>query len=184
MQFLLVDVLPIALPLFLKMVASESERGFTPVRMPPSLMSCSQCLTRSSGNMRSRHNLIRVQLLHPWRIQLADDCLRRVDCVVQQAITDVFALRPQLIIVDLALKVGSGFDVLAALQPGYEPSPMKVVFTNHGLPEYRERSLQLGATHFFDKSLEARRVVELIRSRAADRGGHESEASPGAGQVL
>jgi CheY-like chemotaxis protein len=93
-----------------------------------------------------------------------------------QAIAEVFASRPQLILVDLALRVGSGFDVLAALQPGYVPSPIKVVFTNHALPQYRERSLQLGATHFLDKTMEAKHLIELIHLMGADLSGHEAWA--------
>lgn len=101
-----------------------------------------------------------------------------------QAIAELFSLRPQLILIDLVLRVGSGFDVLAALQPGYTPPPTKVVFTNHALPEYRKRALQLGATHFLDKSAEARRLIELIHLMAADLSGHEVEVGSVAGQVL
>jgi CheY-like chemotaxis protein len=90
-----------------------------------------------------------------------------------EAIAELFSWRPQLILIDLALRVGSGFDVLAALQPGYIPSPAKVVFTNHALPEYRQRGLQLGATHFFDKSTEGKRLIELVHLMAADLSGHD-----------
>ena len=98
-----------------------------------------------------------------------------------QAISELFSLRPQLILIDLALRVGSGFDVLAALQPGYVPAPTKVVFTNHALPEYRKRGLQLGATHFLDKSVEAKRVIELIHLMGADLSGHEASLGSVAG---
>jgi CheY-like chemotaxis protein len=102
------------------------------------------------------------------RVQAAGAILTGTSDAAPHAITELFALRPQLILIDLSLKVGNGFDVLAALQPGYEPSPTKVVFTNHALPEYRRRSLQLGASHFFDKSFEARWVFDLIHTMAAD----------------
>ena len=36
------------------------------------------------------------------------------------------------------------------------------MFTNYAFPQYRERSLSLGADYFFDKSREFHRVREVL----------------------
>ena len=75
-------------------------------------------------------------------------------------------LRFDAVIVDLQLRQGSGLDVLEFLQrnAGGE-SPFVVVLTNHALPEYRNRCLQFGARHFFDKSLEFDRLIGVLHEQ-------------------
>ena len=47
---------------------------------------------------------------------------------------------------DLQLKQGTGLGVLKALAQGGRPPNTKIiVFTNYAFPQYRERSLALGA---------------------------------------
>jgi DNA-binding NarL/FixJ family response regulator len=43
------------------------------------------------------------------------------------------------------------------------------VLTNHALPAYRERCLQYGVRHFFDKSLEFDRVLDALHRYARAR---------------
>ncbi len=40
------------------------------------------------------------------------------------------------------------------------------MLTNHALPTYRERCLQYGVRHFFDKSLEFDRVLDALDDHA------------------
>jgi DNA-binding NarL/FixJ family response regulator len=88
----------------------------------------------------------------------------------RQAIDDLSTLEPDLILLDIVLSAGSGFDVLEALQEhGRAPASAKVVFTNHATPEHRERSFALGATHFLDKSSEGWHALELISRMASDK---------------
>lgn len=88
----------------------------------------------------------------------------------QAAIGDVFALQPDLILIDLSLASGSGFDVLKALQDhGLVPAAIKVVLTNYADSEYRNRSASLGADRFFDKSFETAQALALIDTLAAER---------------
>jgi DNA-binding NarL/FixJ family response regulator len=71
------------------------------------------------------------------------------------------------VIVDLQLKRGSGIEVLAWLQQaGAGGRTFAAVLTNHALPAYRERCLQYGVQHFFDKSLEFERVIEALHDYA------------------
>jgi CheY-like chemotaxis protein len=94
----------------------------------------------------------------------------------QQAIRELQELKPHLIMVDLVLSSGSGFEVLDALQTGGAGrGAIGVVFTNHVSTEDRERSLLLGASYFFDKSTQGRQALELINRMAAERHGRTSE---------
>jgi len=87
----------------------------------------------------------------------------------QVAIGDVFALQPDLILIDIRLASGSGFDVLKALQlHSLAPAAIKVVLTNYADTEYRDLSASLGADRFFDKSLETGQALELIDTVAAE----------------
>ena len=93
--------------------------------------------------------------------------------------------RPDLIVVDISLNSGNGFDVLRALQEQkLVPAAIKVVLTNHASAEYENLSLSLGANRFFDKSSETSQVLALINVLAAERrhGGnrpHGSRHDPG-----
>jgi DNA-binding NarL/FixJ family response regulator len=70
-------------------------------------------------------------------------------------------------VLDLQLKKGTGLGVLKALALVPKPPHSKViVFTNYAFPQYRERSLTLGADYFFDKSREFHRVREVLSDLA------------------
>jgi DNA-binding NarL/FixJ family response regulator len=92
------------------------------------------------------------------------------------AIADLGVLLPDLILIDISLDSGSGFDVLRALQEQkLGSSAVKVVLTNYANAEYENLSLQLGANRFFDKSSETSQVLALISALAAEkrRRGHQ-----------
>jgi DNA-binding NarL/FixJ family response regulator len=74
------------------------------------------------------------------------------------------------VIVDLQLKHGSGVPVLAYLQrEGLIEKTFAAVLTNHALPAYRERCLQYGVRHFYDKSFEFDRVIDALHDYAETR---------------
>ena len=84
------------------------------------------------------------------------------------AIAGLATAQPDLIIIDIQLRAGTGFEVLSALQTtAGESSATKIVLTNHASAEYRDRSFQLGADAFFDKSSETSQLLELIHKLAA-----------------
>ena len=87
----------------------------------------------------------------------------------QTAIGDLFALQPDLILIDIGLASGSGFDVLKALQDHtLVPAAIKVVLSNYGYVEYRNLSARLGADRFFDKSFETSQAFAFINALAAE----------------
>jgi len=70
-------------------------------------------------------------------------------------------------VLDLQLKKGTGLGVLKALRGTPRPPGARViVFTNYAFPQYRERSLALGADYFFDKSREFDRVRDVVEELA------------------
>ena len=86
------------------------------------------------------------------------------------AIADLGALQPDLILIDISLASGSGFDVLKALhEHSLVPEAIKVVLTNHADAECRNLSLRLGADRFFDKASETAQALALINTLAAER---------------
>ena len=90
----------------------------------------------------------------------------------QTAIADVFVLEPDLILIDLRLASGSGFDVLRTLQEhSLAPGAIKVVLTDYAQTGYRNLSAQFGADRFLEKSLEMSQALELIDAMVAERRG-------------
>jgi DNA-binding NarL/FixJ family response regulator len=88
----------------------------------------------------------------------------------QKAIADLEVLQPDLVVIDIALDSGTGFDVLRALQErGLAQAAVKVVLTNRANAEYRDLSYRLGADSFFDKSAEISQVLALITALAGER---------------
>ena len=70
-------------------------------------------------------------------------------------------------VLDLQLKRGTGLGVLRSLaQDGRRPGTCVIVFTNFAFPQYRDRSLALGADYFFDKSLDLHRVRDVLGALA------------------
>jgi len=76
-----------------------------------------------------------------------------------------------VLVLDLQLKQGTGLGVLKALA-GAKPAGAKViVLTNYAIPQFRDRSVALGADFFFDKSREYYRVKNVLEDLAAHRDG-------------
>lgn len=70
-------------------------------------------------------------------------------------------------VLDLQLKQGTGLGVLKTLGEGTRPAHAKIiVFTNYAFPQYRNRSMLLGADYFFDKAREFHRVREVVANLA------------------
>jgi two-component system, cell cycle sensor histidine kinase and response regulator CckA len=72
---------------------------------------------------------------------------------------------PDIVVLDIHMPVGSGLDVLEALQR----SPTHVttiVLTNDPSPQWRRNCLQAGADFFFDKSVEFQRTIDVVAGLA------------------
>jgi DNA-binding NarL/FixJ family response regulator len=81
------------------------------------------------------------------------------------AIRDILAGSPDVVLLDISLAAGSGFDVLRAVRPR-APEIDFYVLSNVSAYPYRQLADTLGARGFFDKSTEFERVRELLAERA------------------
>jgi len=83
-----------------------------------------------------------------------------------EAISDILAKQPHLVLCDLKLKEGTGFDVLRALRER-APGVACYLLSNFSTEPYRRLAAELGASDFFDKSREFECVRDVIAQRAA-----------------
>ena len=84
------------------------------------------------------------------------------------AVTDILALRPDSVVLDLNLGSSNGMQVLRAVCPQL-PQTVFVVLSNHSELQYRRACARAGAAHFLDKSTEFERMPEIIATIAATR---------------
>jgi two-component system, OmpR family, response regulator len=78
------------------------------------------------------------------------------------ALDRISAGNPDVLILDLHLREGSGFGVLRSLARSTRPRPKIVVLTNFGLPEYRREAELFGVEAFLDKAREYFRLPSLL----------------------
>ena len=64
------------------------------------------------------------------------------------------------IVLDLQLRVGTGFGVVQRLGTD---RPTIIVFTNYVLPEYQRRAKDLGIKYFLNKSADYERLPQLLQ---------------------
>lgn len=88
---------------------------------------------------------------------------------VQEAIRDITALRPDVVILDIRMPGGNGIDVLQRVKKDF-PDTIVMVLTNYPYPEYREKCMHEGADYFFIKSLEFTKVIDTARIIVVKRG--------------
>ena len=82
------------------------------------------------------------------------------------AIAGIRACHPDLVLLDIHLREGSGLDVLRATRAAAS-RPTFVVLTNDTSEFQRATCLAAGANHFLDKSLDFLRVTEIISTLEA-----------------
>ncbi len=82
----------------------------------------------------------------------------------QDAIRDILAERPDVVVLDYQLAQGNGFDVLRAV---HARAPEIDVYMLSSFPSepYRILAERLGARRFFDKSTEFERVRDVLAAR-------------------
>ncbi|MEI9850734.1 MAG: LytTR family DNA-binding domain-containing protein [Sphingomonas sp.] len=92
-----------------------------------------------------------------------------------QAVAMIAALDPDVVLLDIRLRDGSGFDILARLPPGVTPA---VIFTT-AFDHFAIRAFEISAVDYVLKPIEAARLAEALgRARlrlAADRSAEQIE---------
>lgn len=69
--------------------------------------------------------------------------------------------KPDLTLLDLNLPDGSGYEVLKVIKESKNPHKV-IVLTNYSAENYKKKALKEGADHFFDKSTEFEKVIDVI----------------------
>ncbi len=94
------------------------------------------------------------------------------------AVAEIAALCPDVVVVDIALREGTGFHVLDRIGDLREAErPARIVLTNFTRDWYRNAAKHLGADHFFDKSSQIPEMLDVLRKmprRQARRTSHWS----------
>lgn len=83
------------------------------------------------------------------------------------AIRAILAEHPDVVVLDLKLAQGSGFDVLRAVHDA-APEIDVYMLSNFVSEPYRRLAERLGARDFFDKSKEFERVRDTVARRAVN----------------
>ncbi|MBI5280253.1 MAG: response regulator [Candidatus Solibacter usitatus] len=78
-----------------------------------------------------------------------------------QAVRDIAAQRPDVVVLDLGLAEGSGYDVLKACG-SLSGTPILLVFSNHLDDSVCAYCLHLGATRCFDKSSQLPELLDVL----------------------
>lgn len=86
----------------------------------------------------------------------------------KDAMTLLAETRPDLAVVDIELKPGSGLNVLSAVvaAPDIYGAPTMVVYSNHAQPIVQSKCKALGAAAFFDKAFQLDELLEFVADRA------------------
>ena len=87
------------------------------------------------------------------------------------AIESIRRLKPDVVVLDLQLRIGSGANVLRAVRASAELASVRILVTsNHTSPQMRSGCLELGANDYFDKVKEIGALIGRITQLAAERG--------------
>ncbi|HYL26105.1 MAG TPA: response regulator [Burkholderiales bacterium] len=78
-----------------------------------------------------------------------------------EAIAGIQAAKPDVVVLDIQLQQGNGFNVMQAIRASL-PTTQFYVLTNFANEAYRRKAQSLGARGFFDKSTEFERLREAL----------------------
>ena len=130
--------------------------------MGPSNHALSVYLVEDSEALASRLAELLEDELHLELVGQANDAAT--------AISELTKLHPEVVLTDLGLRSGTGFDVLRAL-PKLDPVPVCLVLTNHSSAPYKRAAEQFGvsADRFFDKTEQMGSLIGYLRCLAEMR---------------
>jgi two-component system response regulator DevR len=77
------------------------------------------------------------------------------------AIVGIVAVAPNIVVLDIKLKTGSGIDVLRHIKDRL-PQIFVIMLTNYATEEYRRRCFEAGARYFLDKTNEFQKLQGIL----------------------
>lgn len=110
-------------------------------------------LVEDSLDIRDR---LRSSISQLVGVEVCGEAISETDAV--QRILD---LRPDIVILDLALAAGSGIEVLRKIKSAFSRIRV-IVLSNHTERPYREKCRLLGADHFLSKATEFDLLPDLL----------------------
>jgi DNA-binding response OmpR family regulator len=84
------------------------------------------------------------------------------------AVDKYFELKPDILILDLMLKSGTGFEVLENIRHRSK-SKIVIVFTNFAYPFIKQSCIETGADYFFDKSFDFDKLIMICNDIFKER---------------
>jgi two-component system response regulator DevR len=104
--------------------------------------------------------LIRERLLRLFEglsgVEVVGDAQSAAD-----AIAGIVAATPDVVVLDIKLKTGSGIDVLRHIKE-HLPGITIIMLTNYATGEYRRRCFEAGAQYFLDKTNEFQKLEGIL----------------------
>ena len=91
-----------------------------------------------------------------------------------QARESILELRPDVVILDIRMPMGSGIEVLRDIKQR-KHAPVVIMLTNYPYPQYRKRCLDAGADFFLDKSGEFNKIIGILEKLL---GGSSQHSAP------
>lgn len=85
------------------------------------------------------------------------------------AIGELQQSMPDILIVDLHLREGTGYEILIFLRGVGVPPLKTIVLTNYASSAHRRRAMELGANSFFDKSMQFDEMLDGLHAWADDK---------------
>jgi DNA-binding NarL/FixJ family response regulator len=83
------------------------------------------------------------------------------------AIAGIVAAAPDIVVLDIKLKSGSGIEVLKRIKQSL-PSVTVIMLTNYATSEYRRTCLEAGAEYFLDKTNEFENLRGILHQLRHD----------------
>jgi DNA-binding NarL/FixJ family response regulator len=80
---------------------------------------------------------------------------------VKEAIEFTKKLKPDVVILDIRMPKGTGFNVLKYIKKEH-PDTIVIMLTNYPYPQYSKKCMDLGADFFFDKFNEFDRLIDVL----------------------
>ncbi len=80
---------------------------------------------------------------------------------VHMAIQQLKDIKPDILILDIRMPGGNGFDVLNTAKSENLADKI-IMLTNYNYEHYKKKGLDGGADYFFDKSTEFEKIIEVL----------------------
>lgn len=103
----------------------------------------------------------------------------------EAAIAGILASRPDVVVLDVQFREGTGMQVLRAVLRASPRTPF-IILSNHAEPAYRARYLAQGAACFLDKHAEFYQLAGQVKAAAGrtDPGAFSSASSSASSQSM